>query len=105
VIDAFSSVIDALFADPNIGEDALWKAGGIGAGVAVRIIRKSPDRMAEFGDSRAVLPTVGIDIRRSQPATITEGDLIVIGAETFKIIGEPMGDALGLVSACEAEKV
>lgn len=105
MIDAFASAIDALFADPNIGEDALWKAGGVGAGVAVRIIRKSPDRMAEFGDSRAVLPTVGIDIRRSQAATITDGDLILIGAETFKIIGEPMGDALGLVSSCEAVKI
>lgn len=104
-MSAFTSAVDMLFADPNIGEDALWKAGGIGAGVAVRIIRKSPDRMAEFGDSRAVLPTVGIDIRRSQSATITEGDLIMIGAETFKIIGEPMGDALGLVTACEAVKL
>jgi hypothetical protein len=102
VIDAFASAIDALFADPNIGEDALWKAGGVGAGVAVRIIRKSPDRMAEFGDSRAVLPTVGIDIRRSQAATIVDGDLIVIGAETFKITGEPLADALGLLLACEA---
>ena len=101
MIDAFASAIDALFADPNIGEDALWKAGGVGAGVAVRIIRKSPDRMAEFGDSRAVLPTVGIDIRRSQSATITEGDLILIGAETYRIIGEPMGDALGLIFTVE----
>lgn len=104
-MDAFASAIDALFADPNIGEDALWKAGGVGAGVAVRIIRKSPDGQAEFGESRAVLPTVGLDIRRSQAATITEGDLIVIGAETLKIIAEPMGDALGRVSACEAVNV
>lgn len=105
MIDAFASAIDALFADPNIGEDALWKAGGVGAGIAVRIIRKSPDRMAEFGESRAILPTVGIDIRRSQAATINEGDLIQIGAETYRIIGEPMGDALGLVSTCEAVTV
>ena len=104
-MDAFTSAIDALFADPNIGEDALWKAGGVGPGVAVRIIRKSPDRMAEFGQSRAVLATVCIDIRRSQAATITEGDLIMIGAETYRIIGEPLGDGLGLVSACEAVKV
>lgn len=103
--DVFTLAIDVLFADPNIGEDALWKAGGVGVGVAVRIIRKSPDRMAEFGESRAVLPTVGIDIRRSQAATITEGDLIGIGAESYRIIGEPMGDALGLVSACEAVKL
>lgn len=100
-MSAFTSAIDALFADPNIGEDALWKAGGVGAGVAVRIIRKSPDRMAEFGESRAVLSTIGIDIRRSQAATITEGDLILIGAETYRIIGEPMGDALGLVLGIE----
>jgi hypothetical protein len=104
-MSAFTSAIDALFADPNLGEDALWKAGGVGAGVAVRIIRKSPDRMAEFGESRAVLPTIGIDIRRSQAAAITEGDLIEIGAEAYRIIGEPMGDPLGLVSACEAVKV
>ena len=104
-MDAFASAIDALFADPNIGEDALWKAGGVGAGVAVRIIRKSPDRIAEFGESRAVLPTVGIDIRRAQATTISEGDLIVLGLETFKIIGEPMGDALGLVSAYEAGRI
>ena len=103
-MDAFASAIDTLFADSNIGEDALWKAGGIGAGVAVRIIRKSPDRMAEFGESRAVLPTIGIDIRRAQAGNISDGDLIVIGSETFKIIGEPMGDALGLVSACEVVK-
>ncbi len=105
MIYAFASAIDALFADPNIGEDALWKAGGVGAGVAVRIVRKSPDRVVEFGDSRAVLPTVGIDIRRSQAATITEGDLILIGAEIYRIVGEPMGDALGLVLVCEAVKV
>ncbi len=61
--------------------------------------------MAEFEDSRAVLAAGGIDIRRSQSATITEGDPIMIWTETFKIIGEPMGDALGLVSACEAVKV
>jgi hypothetical protein len=101
-MSAFASAIDALFADPNMGEDALWKAGGVGLGVAVRIIRKSPDRMAEFGESRAVLPAIGIDIRSSQVAAITEGDLIVIGAETFKVIGEPMGDSLGFVAACEA---
>lgn len=105
MINAFTSAIDALFADPNIGEDALWKAGGVGAGVAVRIIRKSPDRMAEFGDSRAVLPTVGIDMRRSQAATIAEGDLILIGAETYRIIGEPMGDGLGLILTYEAVKI
>jgi hypothetical protein len=43
-----------------------------------------------------------VDSRRSQAATISEGDVILINAETFKIIGEPMGDAPGLVAAREA---
>jgi hypothetical protein len=105
VTDAFASAIDALFADPNIGEDALWKAGGVGAGVAVRIIRKSPEGLSESADSRAVLPTVSIDIRRSQAATITEGDLILIDADTYRIISESMGDALGLVLKVELAAV
>ena len=93
-MDAFACATIGLFGDPKPAKDALWKAGVTGAGVAVRTIRKSPDRMAEFGESRAVLPTVGLDIRCSQATTITKGDLILIGAETFTIIGEPMSDAL-----------
>jgi hypothetical protein len=44
-------------------------------------------------------------VRSRRALTITEGHLIVIGAETFKIIGEPKGDALGLVLACEAATI
>lgn len=104
MIDAFASAIDALFADPNIGEYALWKAGGVGAGVAVRIIRKSPDRMAEFGESRAVLPTVGIDIRRSQAATINEGDLIIITEQALRVISEPVAESSKLILTVECIK-
>lgn len=32
-------------------------------------------------------------------------DLTLIGAETYRIIGDPMGDALGLVLACEVAGV
>lgn len=102
--DVFTLAVDALFADPNIGEDALWKPSGTGPGVPVRVIRKSPDSEAAFGQSRALLPSVVVDIRRSEAAAIAEGDLFVIGAESYKIIGEPMGDAQGLVVACEVGK-
>ena len=105
VIDAFASAIDALFADPNLGRDALWKTSDVGGGVAVRIIRKSLDCMAELWDSCAVFPTVGIDILRSQSETITKGNLILIGTETYRIIREPMGDPLGLVLVCAAARV
>lgn len=76
-------------------------SGVIGPGVSVAIIRKMPDATDGFGDTRVVLPTVVMDVRRSDISTPAEGDLVVIGASTFKVIGTPMIDRLGMVWACE----
>jgi hypothetical protein len=101
-MSAFASAVDALFADPNIGEDALWKADGVGAGVAVRVIRKSPDSGESFGDTRVVLPTVMMDVRKADVAEPGEGDLVEAGSSAFKVIGTPTIDLLHLIWTCEA---
>jgi hypothetical protein len=101
---AFSAAVDGLFADQNLGEGAVWKPGGVG-GTACRIIRKSPDQVAEFGTSRALLASCVIDIRVSEIAAPAEGDVVQIGAVSFKIVADPKLDALGLVHSCEAVKV
>ena len=99
---AFRAAIDAIFRDGNVAEDALWRAGGAGDGIVVRVIRKSPDEVVGFGDSRAVLPTVMIDVRRSDVADPAAGDTVEIGTLVFEIIGTPVLDSLGLVWSCEA---
>lgn len=104
-MNAFAAATDVLFADPNVGEHALWKVGGVGTGVPVRVIRRRPDAVVEFGASRALMATVLIDLRKTEAAAIDEGDLVVIGTETFKIIGSPASDPMGLVLTCEAVKV
>ena len=104
-MEAFRAALDVLFADPNLGEHALWKAGGVGPGIPVRVIRRRPDAVVEFGASRALMATVLIDLRRTEAVAIDEGDLVVIGTETFKIIGSPTSDPMGLVLTCEAVKV
>ena len=104
-MEAFRAALDALFADPNLGEHALWKAGGVGPGVPVRVIRRRPDAMVEFGASRALMATVLLDLRRTEAMAIEEGDLVVIGAETYRIIGTPASDPLGIILTCEAVKV
>ena len=43
------------------------------------------------------MATVLIDLRWTEAAAINEGDLVVIGTETFKIIGSPASDPMGLV--------
>ena len=99
---AFAAAIDAIFRDGNIAEDALWRAGGLGSGQAVRIVRKSPDEVVGFGASRAVMATVLIDVRVGEVASPVAGDSVEIDGELFDIIGTPVRDSLGLVWICEA---
>jgi hypothetical protein len=99
---AFGAAIDAIFRDANVAEDARWRTGGGGPGIAVRVVRKTPDQIAGFGDSRAVLPAVLIDVRRSEVADPAAGDTVEIGTGVFEIIGTPVLDSLGLVWTCEA---
>lgn len=101
---AFAAATDAIFADPNVSEMATWRPGGIG-GVAVRVIRRRPDAVIEFGGSRGLLPTMLIDVRKSDIAEPDEGDTVLIGGETFRILAPPNIDALGLVFTCESAKV
>ncbi len=99
---AFAAAIDAIFRDGNIAEDALWRAGGLGSGQAVRIVRKSPDEVVGFGASRAVMATMLIDVRVSEVASPVAGDSVEIDGELFDILGTPVRDGLGLVWTCEA---
>lgn len=101
-MSAFPAVVDAIFADNNIGEDAIWQTGGVGAGVAVRVIRKSPDKIVGFGDSRAVMPSALIDVRSAEMALPAAGDTVEIDGSLFDIIAEPTSDTLRLVWTCEA---
>jgi hypothetical protein len=88
VNDAFSSAINALLGDLNMSDDALWNL--CASSLSQRTVWRT------LGNTD-LLPTVSIDIRHWQTATITETRLIVIGTEMFKIIREPMGDELSLL--------
>jgi hypothetical protein len=76
---AFGAAIDAIFRDANVAEDAIWRAGGAGDGIAVRVIRKSPDEVVGFGSSRAVMATVLIDVRALEIASPASGDTGISG--------------------------
>jgi hypothetical protein len=101
-MEVFASATDALFADPNIARNAIWRAAGAAAGVAVRVVTRRPDQVVGFGDSRAILPTMLIELRRSEVANPAAGDTVEINGETFAIIATPLIDSLGLIWTCEA---
>lgn len=98
----FDQMIDELFADSNMARDATWRAGGAGSGVSVRVVTRRPDQVVGFGDSRTILPTMLIDVRRSEVSEPASGDTVELDGDLLEIIATPMSDSLGLVWTCEA---
>mgnify|MGYP003718063631 CR=1 FL=1 len=61
-MSAFAAAVGALFADPNIGKDAVYIADG-GAPVLVRAVARRADAVTDFGDARLWSETTRIDLR------------------------------------------
>jgi hypothetical protein len=99
---AFASAIDTLFADPNLGLDAVYRAGGADPGVPVRVILRRPDRISEFGETRIVAGTLLIDVRVGEVAAPADGDTIELDGVVYVVQGEPIRDAERLVWTIEA---
>ena len=80
---AFAAAIDALFADPNLAVDALYRAGGADPGIPVRVIVRRPDRIGEFGETRIASETTTFDVRTSEIAEPAEGDTLDVDGVTM----------------------
>ena len=75
-MSAFAAAVGALFADPNIGRDAVYIADG---------------------GARLWSETTRVDLRVAEVANPRPGDRIEIDAEAFLIQGEPVRDRERLV--------
>ena len=98
----FTAAIDALFVDPNLGLDAMYRAGGADPGIPVRVILRRPDRVGEFGETRVVAETLLIDVRVQDAAAPADGDTIEVDGTVYVIQGQPIRDAERLVLTIEA---
>jgi hypothetical protein len=96
-MSAFANAVDALFADPNIATDAVWRTGGADPGMPVRVIVRQPDRIGNFGETRIAATTLVIDVRVSEVAAPAEGDTIEMNGAVSVIQGAPMRDAGRLI--------
>ena len=96
-MSAFATAMNVIFADANMAVDVIWFAGGTGPGVAVRVIRKSPDEITPFGAGRVLSETTQLDVRVADIPTPAPGGLIQIEAETFTLQGEPKLDRERLI--------
>jgi hypothetical protein len=94
--DALSAALAALFADPNIGRDAVYIADG-GAPVLVRVVARRADAATDFGDARLWSETTRVDLCVAEVPNPRPGDRIEIDAEASLIQGEPIRDRERLV--------
>jgi hypothetical protein len=97
---AFAGLVDALFADPNLGRDAVYEPAG-GQPVAVRVIARRADAVTEFGGGRLWSETTRLDLRVADVAAPRPGDRIVLDGEAFVVQGEPVRDRERLVWTLE----
>lgn len=101
---AFAAAINALFADPNIAREAIWRAGGEGEGTSVRIVWRSPDQVTDFGGGRFVSRGRFLDVRISECGGLAAGDTFEIDGATYAVQGEPLRDDEGLIWATEVHE-
>ena len=95
-MSAFAAAMGALFADPDIGRDAIYIADG-GAPRLVRVVARRADAITDFGDARLWSETTRIDLRVAEVANPRPGDRIEVEGEAFLIQGEPVRDRERLV--------
>ena len=99
---AFAAAVNALFRDRHMSVAAIYRSGGAGDGDPVRVIKRAPDRLANFGDGRFVSDSVLIDVRISEVSALKPGDTFEIGASIYEVRGEPVRDGERLTWAAEA---
>lgn len=95
-MNAFATAIEMLFADPNIGVEAIYTSNG-GAPVVVRAVVRRPDEVTSFGDARLWSETTRVDMRVAEVPNPRPGDRIEIDGDAFLIQGEPVRDRERLV--------
>ena len=90
---AFENAIAVLFADPNIGLEAIYTSDG-GAPVVVRAVVRRPDEVTSFGDARLWSETTRIDLRVAEVPIPRPGDRIEIGGGAVALAqaGEVFGE-------------
>lgn len=104
---AFATGLEAIYA--QFGDSAVW------AGVAdpVSVIREEAEVESAFGQSRARVSTVLLNVRFAEVAAPAAGDLVTVtpadggDAIAYQLLAnaDPRLDPLGLEWTCEAERV
>ena len=88
----FAAAMDRIYANTSMAAAAVWISATTSEERPIRVIRRAPDRITEFGAGRFFSDTMMVDVRLSDLPDPRTGDLIVIGTDSFTVQGEPVRD-------------
>jgi hypothetical protein len=100
-MNVFAAAMDRIYANPSMAVAAVWISATTSEERPIRVIRRSPDWITDFGAGRFVSDTTMVDVRVSDLPDPRPGDLIVSGADSFTIQGEPVRDRERLIWTLE----
>ena len=98
---AFSTAAAALLGDLNLGVDALYRPGGGGPGVGIRVIRERPTAETQAFGAKLRAGAELLHLRVADAPALAKGDTVTIGTETLTVQGAPRRDTLGLLWTAE----
>ena len=96
-MNAFANAMDRIFSHADMAVAAVWISGSTSEERPIRVIRRAPDQITDFGAARILSDTTTIDVRVSELPDPSPGDLIILGTESYVIQGEPVRDRERLV--------
>jgi hypothetical protein len=91
--NAFTAAAAVLHADANLSEAAIYYAGGIGPGVALRVIRTAPDATEQAFSIGIVRETDVLSVAVAILPSVAIGDVFTLaGGVQLTVVSHPMRD-------------
>lgn len=84
-MNAFAQAMATLVADPNLSTDAVYRAGGTGAPVTLRVLRSSPDRVAMGFGTDILSATDILSVAIATLPSLAPGDSFALGADLLTV--------------------
>jgi hypothetical protein len=84
-MSAFDGAMASLIADAHLGVDAQYRQGGTGAPISLRVLRSSPDRMADAFGTEVISASDILSLAIATLPDIAAGDSFSIGGEVLMV--------------------
>jgi hypothetical protein len=84
-MSAFDAAMASLIADAHLGVDAQYRQGGIGAPVSLRVLRSSPDRLADAFGTEVISASDILSLAIATVPDIMAGDTFSIGGDVLTV--------------------